>query len=94
MAQELSRKDNLIRSLQASLEQKEDQLRIQRDQQLSLLKVKDMELCRTKLECDQLKEQLMHLNNKKENMGQAISRQLQRIEKLLETTTMYVQEMQ
>ena len=92
MASELCKKDALIKSLQKQLEEKDDQLRSLKSIHDSTLRLKDLEMERIKNEKDQLKEQLDLLKSKKENMGQAISRQLKKIEELLETTSMYVQE--
>jgi hypothetical protein len=91
---ELVKKENLIRQLENQLNQKSTQLKNMRKDYDAHLKMKDMELERIKTERDQLKQQLDLVNSKKENMGQAINRQLKKIEKLLETTSLYVQEIQ
>lgn len=82
----------MIKTLEKQLEEKNDQIKSLKSIHESSLKLKDLEMERVKNERDQLKEQLDLLKSKKENMGQAISRQLKKIEELLETTSMYVQE--
>ena len=92
--EELVKKENLIRQLENQLNCKTTQLKNMRKDYDAHLKMKDIELERVKTERDQLRQQLDLVNSKKENMGQAINRQLKKIEKLLETTSLYVQEIQ
>lgn len=92
LASELCKKDSLIKSLEKQLEDRDDQLNSLKSMHESTLRLKQLEMDRIKNERDQLKEQVDLFKNKKENMGQAISRQLKKIEELLETTNMYVEE--
>ena len=91
---ELIKKDNLIKRLQTQVnEQSIENKNLRKDYDCQL-RLKDMEMERIKTERDQLRQQLDLMNSKKENMSQAINRQLKKIEKLLETTALYVQEIQ
>lgn len=92
VANELCKKDARIKSLEKQLEDRDDQIKSLKSTYESNLRLKELEMDRIKNERDQLKEQLDLLKSKRENMGQAISRQLKKIEELLETTSMYVQE--
>lgn len=74
------------------MDERNDQINSLKSAHQSALRLKDLEMERIKNERDQLQEQLDLLRSKRENMGQAISRQLKKIEELLETTSMYVQE--
>ena len=94
LASELIKKDSLIKKLQEELHEKMILLKNMRRQNDAFMKLKELELERIITERDQLQQQLDLVNSKKENMGQAINRQLKKIEKLLETTALYVQEIQ
>ena len=84
--------EDLIRNLRDSIREKDQELVGLKHSLETTIQVKDAEISRLRLEKTQLMEQLEQMRNKKENVGQTISRQLQKIEKLLQTTTIYVDE--
>lgn len=94
MVHEVCKKDALIKSLQKQLEDRDEQIKSLKSTFETTARVKDLEMDRIKSERDRLREQLNSIKNGGENMGRAISGHLKKIEHLLETTSMYVQEIQ
>ena len=86
-------KESLIRTLEKAIKEKDIEIGKERNRLNSVIKDMEEELTNVRKERDQLKSQLDDMNKRKESMGEALCRQLQRIEQLLQTTTSYVQEL-